>query len=639
MLWGVNSMIVSPDNRASPTSLAPPAELIDALNRQAWDARTTDAQAAIALGEQARALAAEYGERPRLARSHFILGHCHYRIAEYEAARTHSLAALTLFEELGDRDGRADALNTIGNVYSSLGDHHSALDYYLQSLALRQAAGNRQSEAASLNNIGNVYFHLADYPNALDAHLGSLAIKEAIGDRPGIGVSLHNIANIYQEMGEYQSALERYSASLAIFQELGNTYGEAGALSNIGAVHAARGDIPLARDYYAQSLAIERRTGNRHGEAESLLQLGELYLPAGTAMRAQEQSADSLQVALSHLQPALALAQELEANELCYKIHLALSRAYQHLGDYAAALGHHQSFHTLQRAVFDEELSKKTKQLQIIHQVENSKREAALQRAEAELVRLKNVELAAALADTQHHRQVAEQASQLKTDLLSIAAHDLKNPLSAIIGYIELLRDQERPDWPWRDVATNITITARQMLQIITDLLESAMITAGNLNLNVRPIDLGDLAALVVERSRPQATHKAQALHFRADPGCVVMADEPRIQEIVDNLLSNAIKYSPHARSIWVSVTRNDPWICLAVQDQGPGLTAEDQQRLFGRFARLSAQPTGGEHATGLGLSIVKLLVELHNGRVWAESAGPDAGSTFFVELPAAAEG
>lgn len=627
-------MVVPSDNLAAPADAALPAEQIDALNRRAWKLRAADAREAIAASEQARALAALHSHRPGLARSHFILGHCHYRLAEYEAARSHSLAALALFEALGDRDGRADALNTIGNVYSSLGDHHSALDFYLQSLALRQATGNRQSEAASLNNIGNVYFHLADYPNALDSHLRSLAIKESIGDRPGIGMSLHNIANVYKETGEYPSALVRYGASLAIFQELGNTYGEAGALSNIGAVHAALGDTQAARDYYGQSLAIEQRTGNRHGEAESLLQLGELCLQAGD--RASDPSANTAQLALSYLQPALALAQALEANELAYKINLALSRAYELQGDYATALRHYQAFHTAQRAVFDEELSERTKQLQIIHQVETSKREAALQRAEAEVFRLKNVELATALADTEHHRQVAEQASQLKTELLSIAAHDLKNPLAAIIGYIELLLFQERADWPWRDIAQNINITGRQMLQIITDLLESATISSGNLSLQLRPVDLGDLAWQVTERSRPQAEQKGQALHFQAESGCAVMADQLRIQEVVDNLVSNAIKYSPRAHPIWVSVARSGAWVRLSVKDAGPGLTAEDQQRLFGRFTRLSAQPTGGEHATGLGLSIVKRLVELHNGRVWAESAGAGEGSTFFVELLAA---
>ncbi len=470
----------------------------------------------------------------------------------------------------------------------------------------------------------------------LSAHLRSLAIKESIGDQLGVGTSLHNIANVYKETGEYQSALQRYVESLAIFQSIGHQYGEAGALSNMGSIYVALGDLRSALDYHHRSLAIERATGNKHGEAESLLLLGELYVRSSDLPLALEPLEMLPQQALGYLEQALALAQELEAKELIYKVHLALSQAHQQQGDFASALTHHQAFYAVQREIFDEELIEKTKRLQIIHQVETSKREAALQHAEAEVFRLKTVELAGALADADRHRQIAEQASLLKSELLSIAAHDLKNPLGAIIGYAEMIMLKVSADSPARDHAEKIHRTSDQMLQIITDLLESTTIDSGNLKLNLQRADLAALAALVVERNRSQATRKQQTLHFSADADCVCDVDGSRIQEIVDNLLNNAIKYSPYAQPIWVSVTRAGAKIRLAVRDQGQGLTADDQQRLFGKFTRLSAKPTGGEGATGLGLAIVKLLVDLHGGSVWAESAGSQMGSTFIVELPAA---
>ena len=157
--------------------------------------------------------------------------------------------------------------------------------------------------------------------------------------------------------------------------------------------------------------------------------------------------------------------------------------------------------------------------------------------------------------------------------------------------------------------------------------------------MHIRAVDLAAVADLVVERNRPQAERKSQTLQLNADPDCIAAVDEARIQEVPDNLINNAIKYSPHAKTIWVSVTREEAHIRLAVRDEGPGLTAQDQQRLFGKSERLSARPTGGESATGLGLAIVKLLVDLHSGSVWAESAGLQSGSTFIVELPAALPG
>jgi signal transduction histidine kinase len=622
-------MAVTREIEISDTMLA---AQVDALNRQAWELRADDTQQAIELGEQARVAAEQRDYRQGLARSLFILGHCHYRIASYELARAQSLAASALFEALGDQEGQADALNTIGNVYSGLGDHHSALDYYLQSLALRREIGNRQAEAASLNNIGNVYFHLNDFSNALESHLKSLAIKESLGDRQAVAYSLHNIANVYKDTGDHHNALQSYVESLDTFRSIGNQYGQAGALSNIGSIYQALGDLPAALDYGHQSLALEQAIGNKHGEAASLLQLGELYAQ-------HDALAEPPEDASSYLRQALTLAQELDAKELIYKTNLALSRLYQQQGNFAAALEHYQRFYAVQQEIFNADLSEKTKKLQIIHQVETSKREAALQHAEAELFRLKNTELVAALADADQQRQIAEQASRLKTELLSIAAHDLKNPLGAIIGYAELIMLQTPKDALAYQPADRIHKTAEQMQQIINNLLESMTIESGNLNLDIRRVDLAAVAELVVERNRPQAERKSQTLRLSAEPDCIAAVDEARIQEVVDNLINNAIKYSPQARSIWVGVARRDALIRLSVQDEGPGLTAEDQRRLFGKFERLSARPTGGESATGLGLAIVKLLVDLHGGSVWAESGGLHTGSTFVVELPAALPG
>jgi signal transduction histidine kinase len=108
------------------------------------------------------------------------------------------------------------------------------------------------------------------------------------------------------------------------------------------------------------------------------------------------------------------------------------------------------------------------------------------------------------------------------------------------------------------------------------------------------------------------------------------------MKEVVENLIGNAIKYSPHEKTIWVSVSRYDKdKVRFSVKDEGQGLTEEDMKKLFGKFQRLSARPTGGESSTGLGLSIVKKLVEMHGGKIWAESEGRNKGATFTVELAA----
>src|SRR5215470_1736348 len=133
----------------------------------------------------------------------------------------------------------------------------------------------------------------------------------------------------------------------------------------------------------------------------------------------------------------------------------------------------------------------------------------------------------------------------------------------------------------------------------------------------------------------PSAVNKQQTINVSAPPNFVTMCDADRIREAIDNLVSNAIKYSPIGGKITVCVTHEGPNTLIRISDQGAGLSPEDLGRLFGRFQRLSAKPTAGESSTGLGLSIVKRIIDMHGGHVTAQSPGPGQGSTFTVTLPA----
>jgi signal transduction histidine kinase len=131
------------------------------------------------------------------------------------------------------------------------------------------------------------------------------------------------------------------------------------------------------------------------------------------------------------------------------------------------------------------------------------------------------------------------------------------------------------------------------------------------------------------------AEKKQQDIHLVSPPHQICNCDPDRLREAIDNLVSNAIKYTPLGGRMELSMSVENGGIAISVKDEGPGLSQEDMSRLFGRFQRLSAKPTGGESSTGLGLSIVKRIVELHGGTVGAESAGPSQGATFTIRLPA----
>jgi signal transduction histidine kinase len=143
---------------------------------------------------------------------------------------------------------------------------------------------------------------------------------------------------------------------------------------------------------------------------------------------------------------------------------------------------------------------------------------------------------------------------------------------------------------------------------------------------------LGEVAGT----NRAQAEKKRQTIAVIAPPHQIWTCDGDRLREAVDNLVSNAIKYSPLGGHIELAMSAADAHVLIRVSDEGAGLSAEDISRVFGRFQRLSARPTGGESSTGLGLSIVKRIVDLHGGEISAESLGPGRGATFTIRLPAA---
>jgi len=233
-------------------------------------------------------------------------------------------------------------------------------------------------------------------------------------------------------------------------------------------------------------------------------------------------------------------------------------------------------------------------------------------------------------------RERLRQMNDEKNEFMGIAAHDLRNPLSEIKGFAELVMEEAQA-LKHRELEENgrrICDTAVRMAEMVQNLLDANRIERGELNFNLAPTDLASLLSLLTETHRARAAAKRQTIHWETESAPVTALVDPNVMvQVMENLLSNAVKYSPPGKNIHVRLKKLPGTVRFEVQDEGPGLSAEDQKRLFGKFARLSAKPTGGENATGLGLSIVKRMVEAMNGRVWCESE-PGKGAMFVVEFP-----
>ena len=220
---------------------------------------------------------------------------------------------------------------------------------------------------------------------------------------------------------------------------------------------------------------------------------------------------------------------------------------------------------------------------------------------------------------------------------LSMAAHDLRSPLNSIMGFSRLLQDFGPPgDEMQQDSLARIHSSGAQMRDLLDRLLSVQAIEEGKLVLKVEEVDLIALASTILENHRPTAAAKSIVLVFRPCDGPVVVeADTNAAIQILDNLLSNAIKFSPLGKLVTLRVLApgGEPrHASIEVQDAGPGLSTEDQLKLYGKFVRLSARPTAGEPSNGLGLSIVKRLAEAMNGELTCRSKLGE-GAAFCLKL------
>ncbi len=231
-------------------------------------------------------------------------------------------------------------------------------------------------------------------------------------------------------------------------------------------------------------------------------------------------------------------------------------------------------------------------------------------------------------------RAEAERANRLKDDFLATLSHELRTPLNAIVGWVQILRRSE-PDAA--DVAEGLESIERNVnaqSQLIADLLDISRITSGKLRLELQEVDAGPIVHAALDSARSAAIAKGIRLVTELGPRGSILADPNRLQQIVWNLVNNAVKFTPSGGTVMVGLAYTDKSMALTVSDNGQGIAPEFLPRLFERFTQADASSRRIHGGLGIGLAIVKNLVEMHGGTIRAESAGLGKGSRFIMELP-----
>ena len=417
------------------------AERIHARTAFAWHLRTVEPIRALALSEQAVCLARATNDEAGLAASLCLLGICaatlsrhaeaqealgeslvlsrragdlftearcrhylgvvHYFLAEHAPAIENVTAAMEIFESLGDLEWLGAGYNILGNVQFSLCDFSGALDWYARGLDARERAGDEIGVAASLGNIGNVYSERGDLADALIFHQRSLDQSVRIGNTTLEISSLCNLGGDYVDLGRYEEGIAVCRRSVALGETLEDWEKVAVALTSMGTAYAGTERRSEALACHQRALEIARAHRLQKAAAHALFSIGEIRL--GQA---------ALDDARAHLVESAALAQSIGARRTAFQASEALSEACKRQGDYAAALGHYETFRRLEKEVFTEEAEERAKSLVIQMEVEHHRREvetmaeinAALQEANARLEALSTTD---PLTGLPNHRALA----------------------------------------------------------------------------------------------------------------------------------------------------------------------------------------------------------------------------------------
>ncbi|MCA1586027.1 MAG: response regulator [Acidobacteria bacterium] len=232
-------------------------------------------------------------------------------------------------------------------------------------------------------------------------------------------------------------------------------------------------------------------------------------------------------------------------------------------------------------------------------------------------------------------RSAAERMSEMKDEFLATLSHELRTPLNAILGWSQILRHGTMDEADVSRGLETIERNARVQTQLIEDLLDMSRIASGKLRLDIQPVQPEALVEAAIETVKPAADAKSIRLETFLDPSAGPISGDPgRLQQVIWNLLSNAIKFTPKNGKVQILLERVDSHIEISVADTGIGIKAEFIPHLFERFRQAEASTTRKFGGLGLGLSIVKNLVELHGGTVEVRSAGEGLGTTVSVHLP-----
>lgn len=608
------------------------------------------------LAEDALKIAETNNFKKQKIRAYQNIGQLYAISGDYSSALRYDNLALQNSLEARDSANLTVDYNNVANDYYDLGEYDEAYFYFTQSFRVAKSIEDSLRMAIALHNVGRVFKELGQFETALE-HLNlSLKMSHEIDDIEGVPYSLDEIGDVMLRKGAYDSAMRTLLRSVKLTREQNLLVLEPKTLAKLATANLLSGNYANALAYYDTTFRLHERTGNEFGIAEVELGRGLVYL---------EQS--KYDEAMRSITRSLALAKQSNARVLEIRGYQTLSNLYELRKDYKNSLAYFKQFKQLEDSLFSHDMQEKLLRDQIRFETEDKDTEIAALNEERNLkddqikkqefvrnilvvvMALSVILLATVYRSGQRRRQIntlllkhqqemetrseeLERLNQVKDKFFSIISHDLRSPINALAGLLDLLdKGAVKPEELSRHIH-ELKSRFNHTRTLLNNLLDWTLLQMDKLSLQATRIDLRRLVDENVQLLG-SIPNKRIRLNNKVPENTIGFADSNTVNLVIRNLMTNAIKFTNDGGEVVIGAEDRDGEWLITVRDNGVGMNDDVLKMLFDKTAPYTTRGTANEKGTGLGLILCKEFVEKNGGRIFVESK-VGVGSKFSFTVP-----